>query len=104
LKAPSTADANNHLYLWEASRDYDPNPRLEKIKATVLAINSADDERNPPSLGLMEKALQRMPTARLFLIPASEHTSGHGTTGQAKWWKDALSSVLGTAPKAPSVR
>jgi len=104
LKAPSTADANNHLYLWEASRDYDPNPRLEKIKATVLAINSADDERNPTSLGLMEKALQRMPTARLFLIPASEHTSGHGTTGQAKWWKDALSSVLGTAPKAPSVR
>jgi homoserine O-acetyltransferase len=98
LKASSTADANNHLYLWEASRDYNPNPHLEKIKATVLAVNSADDERNPPSLGLMEKALQRMPTARLFLIPGSEQTSGHGTTGQAKWWKEAVSSVLATAP------
>ena len=102
LRAPSTADANNHLYLWEASRDFNPNPHLEKIKATVLAINSADDERNPPSLGLMEKALQRMPTARLFLIPASDQTSGHGTTGQAKWWKDALASVLRTAPKRPA--
>ena len=102
LKAPSTADANNHLYLWEASRDFNPNPHLEKIKATVLAINSADDERNPPSLGLMEKALQRMPTTRLFLIPASDQTSGHGTTGQAKWWKDALASVLRTAPKRPA--
>lgn len=104
LKAPSTADANNHLYLWEASRDYNPDPHLEKIKATVLAINSADDERNPTSLGLMEKALQRMPTARLFLIPASDQTSGHGTTGQAKWWKDALTGVLRTAPKLPAVR
>ena len=104
LKAPSNADANNHLYLWEASRDYDPSPRLEKIKATVLAINSADDERNPPSLGLMEKALQRMPTARLLLIPASDQTSGHGTTGQAKWWKDAVAGVLHTAPKVPLAR
>ncbi|WP_408593503.1 alpha/beta fold hydrolase [Limnohabitans sp.] len=104
LKAPSTADANNHLYLWEASRDYNPNPHLEKIKAKVLAINSADDERNPPSLGLMEKALQRMPTARLLLIPASDQTSGHGTTGQAKWWKAELMGLLAQTPRGSAPR
>ena len=104
LKAPSTADANNHLYLWEASRDYNPNPHLEKIKAKVLVINSADDERNPPSLGLMEKALQRMPTARLLLIPASDQTAGHGTTGQAKWWKAELMGLLAQTPRGSGPR
>jgi homoserine O-acetyltransferase len=104
LKAPSTADANNHLYLWEASRDYNPNPHLEKIRAKVLAINSADDERNPPSLGLMEKALQRIPTARLLLIPASDQTSGHGTTGQAKWWKAELMGLLAQTPRGSAPR
>lgn len=99
LKAKFTADANDLLYQWDASRDYNPWTGLEKIKATVLAINSADDERNPPELGVMEKALQRIPSARLFLIPGSDATAGHGTTGQAKWWKEELASVLKTAPR-----
>jgi homoserine O-acetyltransferase len=67
---------------------------LENIKARVLAINSADDERNPPSLGFMEKALPRVKNAKLFLIPASSETVGHSTTGQAKWWTKELSNTL----------
>ena len=96
--APFAGDANDHLYLWEASRDYNPLDAIDKIKATVLAINSADDERNPPELGVMQKALERIPNARLLLIPASAQTSGHGTTGQAKWWKQEVGALAKSAP------
>ena len=98
LKAPSIADANDNLYQWDASRDYNPAAGLEKIKARVLAINSADDERNPPELGLMEPALKRIANSQLLLIPASPQTSGHGTTGQAKWWKTELAEFLKRSP------
>ena len=96
--APFAGDANDHLYLWEASRDYNPLDQIDKIKATLLAINSADDERNPPELGVMQKALARIPNARLFLIPASDQTAGHGTTGQAKWWKKEVGTLVLSAP------
>jgi homoserine O-acetyltransferase/O-succinyltransferase len=60
LAAPFTADANDILYMWDASRDYNPSPGLERIEAAVLAINSADDERNPPETGIMERELKRV--------------------------------------------
>ena len=59
LQARFTADANDFVYQWDSSRDYNPSPGLERIRATVLAINSADDERNPPELGIMERELAR---------------------------------------------
>jgi homoserine O-acetyltransferase/O-succinyltransferase len=99
LAAPLRPDANDTLYQWDASRDYNPAPRLERIQATLLAINAADDERNPPETGLMVKALERVKGARLFLIPASEATTGHGTTGQARWYSQALRDLLQTAPR-----
>ena len=87
-------DANDFLYQWESSRDFNPSPHLEKIKAKVLVINSADDERNPPELGIMQKELKKVSGAELYLIPASDQTSGHSTTGQARWWKDKLSQWM----------
>ena len=99
LKAPFRGDANDILYQWDSSRDYNPAPMLERIQAAVLAINSADDERNPPSLGVMERELKRLKNARLYLIPASEQTAGHGTTGQAKWWAQELAVFLGGVPR-----
>jgi homoserine O-acetyltransferase/O-succinyltransferase len=98
LAAPFRADANDFLYQWEASRDYNPAPGLERIQATVLAINSADDERNPPELGIMERELKRIKNGRLYLIPGSEETRGHGTTGMANLWKRELQALLQTAP------
>ena len=94
LNASFVADANDNLYQWESSRDYNPVPHLDKIKAKMLIINSADDERNPPELGFMEKELPKIKNAKLFLIPASPETSGHSTTGQAKWWKKELATTL----------
>ena len=101
LAAPFTADANDFLYQWDASRDYNPAPGLERITALLLAINSADDERNPPETGLMERALQRVKGGRLLLIPASEDTRGHGTTGMAKFWKQQVQELLQSAPRRP---
>jgi homoserine O-acetyltransferase len=82
LAAPFTADANDYLYQWEASGDYDASPGLAHITAALLAINSADDEGNPPETGLLEGALKQIKNGRLYLIPASEETRGHGTTGE----------------------
>jgi homoserine O-acetyltransferase len=99
LAAPFRADANDTLYQWDSSRDYNPSPQLEAITAMVLAINAADDERNPPETGLMERELKRIKNAKLHLIPASEQTSGHGTTGQAKFYVEPLRQLLQNAPK-----
>ena len=99
LKTPVPGDANDLLYQWASSRDYNPLAGLEKIKATLLAINSADDERNPPELGVMERELKRVPKGRLLLLPASDQTAGHGTTGQAKWWKEPVAELLKNAPQ-----
>ena len=99
LAAPFTADANDFLYQWESSRDYNPAPQLDRIRGALLAINAADDERNPPELGIYERELPRIPGARQLLIPASADTRGHGTTGFAKFYKDALRQLLQTAPR-----
>jgi len=100
LGAPFTADANDVLYQWDSSRDYDPSPGLERIRAVVLAINAADDERNPPELGLLDREIKRVKNGRVLLIPASDQTAGHGTTGQARFWKKELAELLQTAPRA----
>jgi homoserine O-acetyltransferase len=99
LAAPFNADANDFLYAWESSRDYNPAPGLDRITAPLLAINAADDERNPPETGLMESALKRVKNGRLLLIPASEETRGHGTTGQARFYKQQLEEWLRTVPQ-----
>ncbi|PRX32811.1 homoserine O-acetyltransferase [Paraburkholderia sp. BL18I3N2] len=99
LAQPFTLDANDFLYQWGASRGYNAAPGLENIKATVLAINAADDERYPPETGLMERAMQLIPNGRLLLIPASEDTCGHGTSGLARFYKRELHELLQTTPR-----
>jgi homoserine O-acetyltransferase/O-succinyltransferase len=99
LAAPFAADANDILYQWDSSRDYNPAPYLDRITSALMAINSADDERNPPSLGLLDREIKRVKNGRVFLIPASENTAGHGTTGQARFWKKELEALLAATPK-----
>jgi homoserine O-acetyltransferase/O-succinyltransferase len=94
LAAPMPADANDFIYQWDSSRDYNPEPLLDRIRARVLAINSADDERNPPETGITQAAIARIPGARLHLLPASTETRGHGTTGNARFWAEELRGFL----------
>ncbi|HUD87268.1 MAG TPA: alpha/beta fold hydrolase [Xanthobacteraceae bacterium] len=99
LLATDTVDANDFVYQFQASHDYDPSAGLEKIEAMVLAINAADDERNPPETGVTAAALQRIKNGRLFLIPASNATRGHLTTGNAAFYQQQLRELLQTAPQ-----
>jgi len=94
-----TSDANDVLYAVEASRDYDPGPNLEKIRAPLLAINSADDLINPPELGILEREIKRVPHGRAVLIPLSEKTRGHGSHTMAALWKDELAKLLKESAK-----
>ena len=94
LSRPAGGDANDIIYQFAAAQDYDPGPKLGTIKARVLAINSADDERNPPELGVMARDIKRVRDARVYIIPASTETRGHGTTGAAKWWVAELAAFL----------
>jgi homoserine O-acetyltransferase len=88
------ADANDLLYAFEASREYDPGPGLERIRRPVLAINFADDLINPPELGLFEKAVARVPQGRAVLVPASGQTRGHGTHSLPAVWQSHLGAFL----------
>jgi homoserine O-acetyltransferase/O-succinyltransferase len=94
-------DANDVLYAVEASSDYDPGPDLERIKAPLLAINTADDLINPAELGLLEREIKRVPRGRAVLLPMSDRTRGHGSHTLAPLWKDELSALL--AASEPSV-
>jgi homoserine O-acetyltransferase len=96
-------DANNQLYAIEAVMDYDPSPDLEKIKARLLAINFADDEVNPPELGVVEPAIKRIPGARFVLVPASEQTHGHYTYNLAALWKQHLAGFMRELPPMQTV-
>jgi homoserine O-acetyltransferase len=88
--------ADDLLYALDASRDYDPSPNLEKIKASVLAINSADDFVNPPELGIMERLMPRVAHGRYVLIPISDKTRGHGTHTWPEVWQGQLERFLET--------
>jgi homoserine O-acetyltransferase/O-succinyltransferase len=89
-----TDDANDVLYALEASHDYDPGPNLEKIQAPLVAINSADDQINPPELGILEQEIKRVPHGRAIVIPFSDKTRGHGSHTLAALWKDQLADLL----------
>ncbi|MDI1320025.1 MAG: hypothetical protein PSW75_07515, partial [bacterium] len=89
-----TGDANDYLYALEASADYNPNPGLEKIKAPLLAVNSADDLINPPELGILEREIKRVTRGRAVIIPLSDKTRGHGSHTVAALWKGELVRFL----------
>ena len=87
-------DANDCLYQIDSSRDYNPQPKLDTIKAPLLAVNSADDQINPPELGILEREIRNVPYGRAVVIPISDATRGHGTHTWAALWKDELVRLL----------
>lgn len=99
-RAMAGTDANDLIFYFNASRNYDPSPHLDRITAPVLWINSADDFINPPELGIAEKMVKRMPSAQFILLPISDATRGHGTHTVAAVWKDQLAEFMrATEPK-----
>src|SRR5947209_11102966 len=90
----ATADANDMLYQFDASRNYDPSPALDTIKARLVAINSADDIINPPELGVAEREIKKVKGARFILLPITDQTRGHGTHSVPVVWKQYLAELL----------
>lgn len=95
--AVARLDANDLLYQLDSSREYNPLPKLETIKAPLLAINSADDFINPPELGMIEKEIKRVKHGKFVMLPISDETRGHGTHTIAKIWQGYLKELLESA-------
>jgi homoserine O-acetyltransferase len=94
-----TTDANDFLYQFNSSRNYDPSANLEKIQVSVMAVNSADDFINPPELDIMPKMIQRVPKGKFVLLPITEETRGHGTHTRAAIWQQYLAELLQESAK-----
>ncbi len=97
--AVRTHDANDVVYAFDASRNYDPSPKLETITAHVLAINSADDFVNPPELDLMNGFMSRVKFGKFILLPITDQTRGHGTHSLPAIWKGYLADFLKQLPQ-----
>lgn len=95
----ATTDANDLLYQVDASRDYNPEPKLETIKTHLLAVNSADDAVNPPELGIVEKQIKRVKNGRFILLPITDETRGHGTHTIPAIWGKYLAELLKASEK-----
>jgi homoserine O-acetyltransferase len=93
-------DANDFLYAFDASRNYDPSGALATIRVPVMAVNSADDLINPPELGIMEAAIKQVPKGRYVLLPITDQTRGHGTHTLAAIWKGYLEELLKSSAPA----
>ncbi|HEY4150550.1 MAG TPA: alpha/beta fold hydrolase, partial [Chitinophagaceae bacterium] len=95
----SSMDANDVIYAFDASRYYNPSPGLGKIKAPLFAVNSADDEVNPPELGIMETEIKKVPKGRYILLPITDQTAGHGTHSIPAVWGNYLEELLKASEK-----
>jgi homoserine O-acetyltransferase len=98
LAAPVPTDANDFVYQWQSSRGFNTAPDLGRIKVPVLAINAADDERNPPETGTLVTAMKQVAKGKILLIPASKDTRGHGTTGNAGFYAKELGEFMASLP------
>ena len=90
----ANTDANDMIYAYESSRFYNPEPNLDKIKAPLYAINSADEMVNPPELGISEREIKKVKRGRFILIPISDQTRGHGTHSMPSIWGKYLAELL----------
>ncbi len=93
-EAARPVDPNDMLYHYDCSRDYNPQRDLEKIMAPLFAVNSADDQVNPPELGILEREIKRVKRGRYILIPTSDETRGHGTHSLPAIWGKYLEELL----------
>lgn len=89
-----TTDANDMLYYFDASRNYNPEPQLEKIITPLTAINSADDTINPPELRVIDRDIQRVKNGKYVLLSITDETRGHGTHTWPAIWGNHLAELL----------
>ena len=94
-------DANDVMYMWNASRNFDPTPKLGDITADVLLLLSQDDERNPVELPMLEENMALVPSGEVYIVPEDAETRGHGTTYDSSYYVEPLQAFLDGLPNAP---
>jgi homoserine O-acetyltransferase/O-succinyltransferase len=90
----ASLDANDTLYAFDASRNYDPSKKLDGIGVPEMFVNSADDLINPPELGIAEREIKKVKQGRFVLLPITDETQGHGTHSLPAVWKQYLADLL----------
>lgn len=96
-------DANDVMYMWNASRNFDPTPKLKDITAKVMLIISQDDERNPVELPMLKENMALVPDGQVYIVPETAETTGHGTTYNAATYAEQLGAFMRTLPNAPKL-
>ncbi len=89
-----TTDANDFMYQYDASRNYDPSHDLDKIRARVMLVNVQDDFWNPGELGVAETEIRKVKNGKFVLLPITPETRGHYTFFQAPVWQKYLAELL----------
>jgi homoserine O-acetyltransferase len=102
-KRLAQTDANDMLYAFDASREYDPQPKLEAIEAPLVAVNSADDLINPPELRILEREIRRVRQGKAVVLPIGPQTRGHGTHSLPALWKQHLAELLQRSGQSPPI-
>lgn len=95
-------DANDIMYMWNASRNFDPTPKLSDIKAKVLLLISQDDERNPVELPMLEEGMAMVPDGAVYIVPEDDETTGHGTTYSSALYAEQLGAFMKSLSNAPN--
>jgi homoserine O-acetyltransferase len=93
-KESDGADANNLLYSVESSRDYNPEPGLEQIKAKVYALNFSDDEFNPDQLQILQTQMKRVPNGQYVVQKGTTSTPGHLTMARPSLWAEHVKTFM----------
>jgi homoserine O-acetyltransferase/O-succinyltransferase len=93
-QALDSEDANDVIWEFDASRDYDPGPDLHAIQVPFVAVNFEDDELNPAELGVLERAVAAVPHGRGIMLPAGPETRGHQTLHAAEVWQGYVAQLL----------
>jgi len=92
-------DANDFLYQLDSSRNYNPQPYLERIEAPLIAINAADDFINPIDLGIMPSEIKRVKHGSYVQLESTG--MGHATGYDSNLWRGYLVELLGSPPHNP---
>ena len=92
--ARTHGEANNVLYHYDASSDYNPTPGLDKIKARLLLILFEDDQINSPEFAALSREMPRVKNGRFVTVPAGKESDGEGNNTDAKLWRSQLEDLL----------
>src|SRR6202163_1757026 len=69
-----TTDANDFMYQYDASRNFDASKGLDKIRAKMLRINPQEDFWNPAELGIAEQEIKKVKNGQFVLLPFSDQS------------------------------